>query len=150
MRCRGRPCIKNQSDDVIGKTAQKLIMLGFPRRKVYDELCVPAANILNRTDSYNKSLSSDRIEQIHENWVAETKNKLIQSKGYYIPFQRWRYKKFSLQSRRLKIPINDLIKLLLKNKGNWPEKNIPGIYIDWELAPKAEKELMLMPRCVLK
>jgi len=73
MSSRGRPRNADNptvrdKDAVIARSAAILIAWGFARRTVYAELAPLARELLGRTDHEDKTLSAERIEQIHEEW----------------------------------------------------------------------------------
>lgn len=140
-RPRGRPKIDTSTaDTIIGKTANQLMIWGFPLRQIHAKLCKPAAEILSRTDSNGLPLSGDRIKQIHEQWKKKTREDNI-------PFERWRYTKRSLIRRRPSKSIDELTVTLFLNEGVWPVGNPEG-FVDPgpEFSPRAERLSVLYPR----
>jgi hypothetical protein len=146
MSSRGRPRNADKptvrdKDAVIARSAAILIAWGFARRTVYAELAPLARELLDRTDHKGKTLSAERIEQIHEEWQKPF-DADAEEHDYLRGFSGGAFTKESKVGRRHAVAVesaagsltfsrelNDLARTLFKNKGEIP-KTKHSEYID--------------------
>lgn len=165
-RTRGRPQNASRpelakADRTIALTVHRLAMWGFPMRGKNGVLAVvgrAALHVLKRIGESGdpverpQPLSEERVEQIYKDWRKEERARRHWTTGnteLALP-ERWRYPVGYLKQARPRRGwgLQRYARKLLQSSGIWRFAPTPEWWGPWgiELTPKAEQELLSMPR----
>lgn len=151
---RGRPRIDSDPQrarayQTIGRTVWQLMAWGFDlRQQVAPAVARLAAEILKVQNADGQPLSSHRIEQVFEQWLATARSGWVDSDGQAMALGR-PWVGINIESLRGRRPFNlthqQLADLLLRNQGEWraPVHRYLG---DPVLTKKAHEEFLRAPR----
>jgi hypothetical protein len=153
---KGRPHNKfdpatSAQDEIIGRTAQWMVVWGFPYRAVCKSISKCLPSILGFTDLRESSITSYRVEQIYEAWRSQSAAQRKRRVGIDWHFQRSRY---TTESLRRSCPnqcldLHELVKALLTNGGNWPPEwgGGDGFHVgELDLNPKPLTTMKRIPK----
>lgn len=134
-------------DDVIGSTVYLLCMYGYSLRDSGDRhgllaiVSQLAADILDRTDPNGRPLSTDRIEQIYEEFQARNEDRAFK----IVPSRYTKKSRRALKPGDAPETLAALAEILIRNDGQYPGDDAFPVTTDPQLTDGAIEELAGAP-----